>query len=277
MPRTSLPSSRADVNRRLNWTSGHEVRRQRSPDVVLNVSAFFPAMCYNSAMKADRTRVALFSNGIIEAYDRLQPWFKRCGLVIAADGGTRHALAMGRAPDVVIGDLDSLDATMRGRLTEETRLLAYPRDKDQTDLELALAYAISQGAREIFLFGMLGGRLDQMLANVLLLTQPAWGAARLFLFGEREIAQLLRDGETAVLHGVPGQVVSLLPFYPVVTGVTTEGLAWPLRNADLSLGSTMGVSNEMASETARVWIRHGRLLVVHEQFVDRPVRAGVTT
>ncbi len=225
-------------------------------------------------MEADKTRVALFGNGIIQSYDRLQPWLKRCPLVIAADGGTRHALAMGRPPDVIIGDLDSLTAETRSRLTEKTRLLSYPRDKDQTDLELAMAYAISQGAREVFLFGLLGGRLDQMLANVLLLTRPAWGAARLFLFGEREIAQLLRDGETAVLHGVPGQVISLLPFYPVVTGVTTEGLAWPLRDANLSLGSTKGISNEMAAEAARVWIRHGRLLVVHEQFVDRPVRAG---
>ncbi len=218
-------------------------------------------------------RVALFGNGSIADYERLRPLLSRCDLVVVADGGTAHAVALGRPPDVIIGDMDSLDDTLRSRLPKSTRLIAYPRDKDQTDLELALAYVVSHGAKEIFLFGLLGGRLDQMLGNVLLLTQPVWGGVRLFLFGEREVAHVLRDGEMALLHGQRGQVISLLPFSPVVTGVTTEGLAWPLRDAQLMFGSTWGLSNEMVAETARVWIRHGQLLVVHEMFVEDPERA----
>jgi len=182
--------------------------------------------------------------------------------VLCADGGTLHALALGLHPDVVIGDLDSLPEAVRDRLEAAgTQFLRFPRDKDYTDLELALQYALGQGAEDILLLGLLGGRLDQTLANVLLLARPEWDAARLWFAYGSERAYLLRGGESLTLRGRPGDIVSLIPLTPTVTGVTTQGLRWPLHNATLHFGHTLTVSNELVGEEAVVRVGEGRVVV----------------
>ena len=95
-------------------------------------------------------------------------------LLLAADGGAHHALALDLVPHVVIGDLDSLTEDGQARLRSAgARFITHPKAKDETDLELALTYAIQQGAEEILILGALGGRLDHTLANLLLLTNPS--------------------------------------------------------------------------------------------------------
>ncbi len=183
--------------------------------------------------------------------------------IICADGGTRHALALGLTPHVIIGDLDSVPGemveTLAGRGTE---ILRFPRDKDQTDLELALAYAIERGAEDILLLGLLGGRLDQTLANVFLLALPEWERARLWLADGPDTAYLLRSGDTLTLTGRRGDTVSLLPLTPTVTGVSTQGLRWPLQDATLHFGRTLTVSNELVGRAAEVRVGTGKMLVV---------------
>ncbi len=183
--------------------------------------------------------------------------------VICADGGTRHALELGLMPAVVIGDLDSLPPDARPRLEAAgTQFLTYPRDKDYTDLELALKYAVEQGAKDILLLGLLGGRLDQTLANVLLLARPEWDAARLWFVHGSEQAYLLRGGEALTLHGRSGNIVSIIPLTPTMTGVTTQGLRWPLHNATLYFGHTLTVSNELVGKEGKVIVGEGRGIVV---------------
>jgi thiamine pyrophosphokinase len=167
---------------------------------------------------------------------------------------------------VVIGDLDSLSPVLVDELeTRGTRLVAYPRDKDQTDLELALRYAIDQGAGEILLLGLLGGRLDQTLANLLLLALPDWGDVRLVTVAGPDTAYFLRAGETLSLAGGIGDIVSLIPLSGTISGVTTHGLRWPLQGAELRFGSTLGISNEVVETPSRIQVEAGQLLVVHRK------------
>lgn len=219
-------------------------------------------------------RAAIFANGILNPRPGLKERVSE-RRVICADGGARHALALGLVPEVVIGDLDSFPADRRQDLEARgTRFIVLPRDKDQTDLELALNYAITTGARDILLLGLVGGRLDQTLANLLLLTRPEWGAARLTIIDGPDTAYLLRHGETAVIHGQAGDTVSLIPLSATVVEVTTQGLRWPLRGAVLEFGSTLTISNELVERTARVWIGAGRLLVVHRRNTDHIPQKG---
>ncbi len=92
-------------------------------------------------------------------------------LIICADGGLRPIHALAIAPQVVIGDFDSVEPTLvewaRGH---GSTLVPHPQDKDKTDVELALDHAIERGATEVDFFGVLGGRVDHMLANVALVT-----------------------------------------------------------------------------------------------------------
>ena len=186
----------------------------------------------------------------------------RADLLIAADGGARHALALGLTPHVVIGDLDSLDAEQQAQLRAAgTEFIIHPPAKDETDLELALLYAVGQRADPIVVLGALGGRLDQMLANVLLLTMPALAGRDARIVDGPQSAFVVRD--TATLTGRPGDTVSLIPLNGAAHGVTTDGLLYALQDGTLPFGPALGVSNEMIERRAQVRVRDGLVLCVH--------------
>jgi len=183
-------------------------------------------------------------------------------LVICADGGARHALALDLTPDVVIGDLDSLDSDLRARLgSKGCQLLVHPARKDETDLELALRYAIYRRVNEILILGALDGRIDQTLANVLLLALPELEGIKVRIVAGDQEMFLIRD--QASIEGQVGDTVSLLPIAGDVSGITTEGLEYPLRRGALKFWSTLGVSNVLTAPVARVRVEHGLLLCVH--------------
>ncbi len=191
-------------------------------------------------------------------------WIRSGDLVIGADGGAAQALARGWTPRVVVGDMDSLTEANRSRLEGQgCEFIRHPRAKDETDLELALTYAVEQGAEEIVILGALGGRMDHTLANVLLLALPLLRhvTARIARGGEEVL--LLRGGQSIRLDGIKGDRVSLLPVEGDACGVTTRGLAWPLNGDTLRFGFSRGVSNEMTGEEAWIDLREGSLIVVH--------------
>lgn len=209
--------------------------------------------------------VLIFANGeITDGVDWLRPYLANATAVIAADGGTRHLLALQTLPDVVIGDMDSLPEEARRWLTaNHTQFITYPVAKDETDLELALLYAVAHYGDDLLIFGTLGGRLDQMLANILLLTHPQLHGRRVQLVTAREKAWLVQ-GETHI-QGQVGDIVSLIPLGGDVQIGATTGLQWPLQNERLAFGLARGVSNVLTAVTATITIQSGTLLCIHSQ------------
>lgn len=209
-------------------------------------------------------RAIIFANGELDDLQQARDLLRPDDLIIAANGGTRHALAAGATPHVIIGDLDSLSRDDRARAQARgAQMFPFSPRKDETDLELALLHAVRQGATEIVILAALGGRLDQTIANVLLLTLPALqgvdvriveGAQEAFLVRERE--------EETLIEGRPGDTVSLIPLGADAIGVTTAGLEWQLHEDTLHLGPARGVSNVLTTEQARVRVRRGMLLCV---------------
>ena len=203
------------------------------------------------------------TNGEMQDHVRLREIWRAADLRIAADGGAvnaRQHLAL--APHIVIGDLDSLDDATRAWCAHaRVELIPHPREKDETDLELALDLAIARGASEITILGALGGRFDQMLANVLLLAKPARAHVAAHIAGADFDAWLA--WERATIRGKIGETVSLIPLTERVEGIITEGLRYPLRNETLYLGTAHGVSNELIAERAEVTFTRGLLVVVH--------------
>ena len=183
-------------------------------------------------------------------------------VIIAADGGTVTALRWGWLPHAIVGDLDSLPAELRERLQAlGCQFITFPKRKDWTDLELALQHAMDLGTREIIVLGARGGRLDQELANLLLLSRPEWAGATVKLLDSQAAACVVR--QQCTISGQVGDIVSLIALTPQVAGVVTRGLEWPLRDETLDFGSTRGISNELVEPVASVCIREGVLLVVH--------------
>ncbi len=184
-------------------------------------------------------------------------------LVIAADGGARVALAYELYPQVVIGDMDSIAPEMLAVLeVHGAEIHGYRREKDETDLELALRFAAEQGAQAIRVIGAVGDRLDHTLSNIALLALPALAGLDVRLVARGQMAWLAAPGE-CVLEGAPGDTVSLLPMDGAVEGLETDGLYYPLRQERLTFGPARGMSNVMTGAQARVRSASGLLLIIH--------------
>jgi thiamine pyrophosphokinase len=181
--------------------------------------------------------------------------------VIAADGGLEHAHALGLKVAAAIGDFDSVgQAALDVATSAGSRLVRHPAEKDATDLELALDAALERRPARILVLGGDGGRLDHVLATLLLLA-----AGR---YAEVEIDALIGPAQVHVIRGErgfpgePGRLVSLLALHGRAEGVWTEGLAYPLAGETLEAGSSLGVSNVFTSETARVRVDSGVVLAI---------------
>jgi thiamine pyrophosphokinase len=207
-------------------------------------------------------RAVIFVNGIITNYASTTAWLRADDLLICANGGTRHCLALGRVPHALVGDLDSIDAVTAQQLAGQGVIFErHPRAKDETDLELAVAYAVRQGVQRVLLLGALGGRLDQMVANLLMMARTDW-PVRMMLADEQQLAQVVAAGEQLTLEAPMGSTVSVIPLTATVTGITYTGLEYPLTNHTLLLGSTRGVSNVIIGSPATIQVASGLLLVV---------------
>lgn len=190
-------------------------------------------------------------------------WDEGVDLVIAADGGARHAETIGRRIDLWVGDGDSIDGDQLAALAATGVPIQRARsDKDETDAELALLAAIDRDARRITIVGALGGaRFDHALANAWLLAHPGLEGRSAALLDAAVRIRLIGPGRTD-LSGRIGDIVSLLPFGGDASGLTTDGLRYPLRGEQLSLGPSRGLSNVRDATDASVTVERGRLLVL---------------
>jgi thiamine pyrophosphokinase len=210
------------------------------------------------------SRIVVFANGKLNHSQVLKDHLRSTDRIFCANGGTIHALALGLEPEVVVGDLDSLSLEAVNSLKATgTTIHRHPIAKDQTDLELALDRALEQNPTEILLVSALGGRLDQMLANIFLLSRKSYRGIQMTLLDGYQWAALVRAGETLTISGRKGDTVSLIPLSPTVSDVVFTGVEWPLEKTELEFGSTWSVSNKMTGTRAEVSISTGLVLVVH--------------
>ncbi len=180
-------------------------------------------------------------------------------VVIAVDGGLNHLHRHGVVPDVLLGDLDSVDAALRSAAVATYQ---FPVEKDQTDLEIALEYAVAQQLTEITLAAAFGGRWDQTLANILLALQPRYATLNVCLVDVDQTLYVLHPGREYAFTGSAGTVISLVPMSAEVHDVSIAGVKWPLDAVTLTLGSTWSISNEFVKSTATVHFSSGRLLCI---------------
>ena len=210
-------------------------------------------------------------------------WDNGVGDIIAADRGLARARAIGFEPSLLVGDLDSLDpATATDARLGGLQIVHAPVAKDESDAELALLEAVRRGARRITMLGAFGGaRLDHALANVWLLAHPALnGIAVVMLDAGARVTMVSAPGPdgmpvTRALPGPPGTTITLLPFSGAVSGVTTSGLRYPLREESLVAGPARGLSNVRDAADAAVVVGEGRLLIV--EIADRETGLSSTT
>lgn len=209
-------------------------------------------------------RILIFANGVLPDLEAARRLLKPDALIICADGGARHARALGLIPHLLVGDLDSIDPSDLSRLSGRgVELRQSPHDKDETDLELALGYALQYAPAQIVVIGALGARLDHTLGNISLLADARLSGLDCRLDDGIESVVLCRA--QAEIRGTPGDLVSLVPWSGPARGVRTQGLRWPLESEVLYPERSRGISNEMLEGLAAVWVESGSLLIIHRR------------
>jgi thiamine pyrophosphokinase len=188
---------------------------------------------------------------------RRQP--ENCDFVIAADGGYSALAACGIIPDILAGDFDSLTAKVIPG--EHTEVIRFPKEKDDTDMMLAVKEGLARGYKSFELYGGTGGRIDHFLANLQTLGYISRCGAEGRLFGGDYTAAAVTSGRLC-FSARRSTIVSVFALGGTAEGVTLSGLKYPLSNATLQPDFPLGVSNEASGGEACVEVKLGTLLVI---------------
>lgn len=188
--------------------------------------------------------------------------------IIGADRGAEFVASNNCRMKLAVGDFDSVTPGKLDLIREFTdELLSFDAvDKDWTDTELAFREAVSRGFRDIDIVGSLGTRFDHTLANVHLLKQAQELGCSLRLIDEHnEIRLCTNKAVMRIDEDSRYENVSLLPLSETVTGITLEGFRYPLHNATIKLGQSIGVSNVLDAATGTITIDAGLVLVIRSR------------
>lgn len=187
-------------------------------------------------------------------------------VIIAADRGLESCVALGIMPDFVIGDFDSLDPKVKERFVSGQECVTELNPvKDDTDTEAALHLAFEKTVGDIFILGGTGTRLDHVLGNISILAQGFCHGRQVWLLDEHNRIRLANASLTIKKKEQYGKYVSLIPFTTEVSGLTLEGMAYPLYEFTLRSDTSIGISNEIREEEARIFFDRGILIVVESK------------
>lgn len=200
----------------------------------------------------------IFCSAPIKDYGYLKKLDYSDSLLICADGGLRHAAALGLTPHIWIGDKDSCAL----EIPSDTEAFLYPTDKDFTDTNLAIDCALKQNCNEIIFIGALGGRLDHEYSHYCLLKYILEKGGHGILLNEHNEITMAAPSDF-VLHRNEKKYVSFLPFGDVVKGLCIRGLKYEAENFTLYNGKVQATCNEFAdSDSAHISFTEGYLLIM---------------
>ena len=211
-------------------------------------------------------RTVVFVNGNLSDLRRAKEIITKNDYLICADGGVRHALKLGLIPQTVIGDFDSIPTPLYKKLMQKNiELIKHPRKKNETDFELAIQLALKRKFTNIIIFGILGDRIDHLLANIFLIAkvQTENQSIKIKIIEGNKIVYVLN--KKIIINGQIGDEVSIIPVSEKLENVSTEGLEYPLVHEDLFFGVTRGVSNVMINPSAKITVKKGVAVIEHNK------------
>ncbi|SHG69882.1 thiamine pyrophosphokinase [Thermosyntropha lipolytica DSM 11003] len=207
-------------------------------------------------------KCVIMANGEYGKVEEYKAVAKEADLVFCADGGANYAYKAGIKPWCIVGDMDSIGPEVKDFYQSLGVIWRkYPRNKDFTDTQLALALAEEKGAREIIFLGTLGGRLDHALSNLYAGMEYVKRGVKIKHYAPSYVVYL--TGDKLEIEGKEGDIVSLLALSDKVQGVWIEGFEYPLSNADLEKGNPYAISNVLKASRAYIKVGTGVLAVIH--------------
>ena len=206
-------------------------------------------------------RVLIIGNGNIANTRIIQNILKPDDVILCCDGGSKYLFEEGIIPHYIIGDLDSsIPQIIQFFETKDVIFKKFNRKKDETDMELCIDFAISLGASQIIILGGIGTRLDHTLTNINLLIKAENSNVKATIIDDNNEINIISS--SIQINGKKGDLISLIPISTTVNGINTTGLEYPLTNATMTIGKSLGVSNVLEDIKANISIKDGYLLVI---------------
>lgn len=206
-------------------------------------------------------RVLIIGNGNIANTRIIQNILKPDDVILCCDGGSKYLFEEGIIPHYIIGDLDSsIPQIIQFFETKDVIFKKFNRKKDETDMELCIDFAISLGTSQIIILGGIGTRLDHTLTNINLLIKAENSNVKATIIDDNNEINIISS--SIQINGKKGDLISLIPISTTVNGISTSGLEYPLTNATMTIGKSLGVSNVLEDIKANISIKDGYLLVI---------------
>ncbi|HEY2491668.1 MAG TPA: thiamine diphosphokinase [Paenibacillus sp.] len=212
----------------------------------------------------NQKRVVIFSGGSLSV-DFLNE-IQQNDFIIGADRGALFLIEHGLQPDISVGDFDSITVEEKKKVKSYSGgiISCDPIDKALSDTELAFEIALKEQPEQILLIGGTGTRLDHTLANIQMLKLSLEHNTSCVILDANNYITIT-NSTIEVQQRKEYTYVSLLPLSLEVTGVTLKGFEYPLTNATLTLGHSLGVSNRLTADKGTVSIEDGLLLVIQSK------------
>lgn len=207
-------------------------------------------------------RAIIFLNGNLKGDNSFyKDYINQSDYLVAVDGGAEHLFALGLAPELIIGDLDSISKkTQLYYKNLGVKLEKFPVEKDKTDGELILNKLVNKDFVEIIIFSALGGRVDHQLANIFLLSKFKDVKSDLKIVTPQETIQVITESKK--IYKEKNKIISLLSLSQKTTGVNLSGFKYNTKDVIINQGSSLGISNQIKADEARIEIDSGELLLI---------------
>lgn len=183
-------------------------------------------------------------------------------IIIAVDKGLETIDYLKLQPQYILGDFDSVNTKILEKYkTQDIKIIKLNPEKDLTDTHSAIDLALKLKSTEITILGAIGTRLDHTMANIHILKQALDKNIKAKIVNEKNEIELI-DKEIIIKKDDNYKYVSIIPLTTQVTGITIEGMKYIINDYTLSIGDSLGVSNEQIDKEAKISIKTGVLVVI---------------
>jgi len=185
-------------------------------------------------------------------------------ILVAVDGGLNVFYRLNTVPDILIGDLDSLNQeALNWYLSQSKRLLLFQKDKDFLDMEAVLDLIKNEHVKRGRFFGVFGGRMDQSFACYSFLEKSYHYGIELTIHDTDETMGIIKGPCEREFQTETGRNWSFLPLDEKVTGVTLRGFCYNIENEDLLRSQARGISNQSAKRVVNVNLTSGTIIYIN--------------
>ena len=182
-------------------------------------------------------------------------------IIIAVDRGLETAQKLGIHINHIVGDFDSVNPDILTKYKDNVIIHKLNPEKDYTDTHMALKLAIELGSKEVTIIGWSGTRIDHMLGNIHIMKEAIEQNIICKLINKTNEIELINK-KTILEKDNNYKYISLIPLTTEASGITLQGFKYPLQDAVLKIGESIGISNEQLEEKATIEIKKGILILI---------------